>query len=62
MNYVDVENIDRKTGEPKVWRAEDVWGGEPGYACPGPPLCRLPDCLARRYPHRLLWDAKGVKL
>ncbi len=35
--------------------AENVWGGEPGWLCPGPPLCRLPNCLARRWPNRLVW-------
>jgi len=45
----------------KTYTAEDVWGGEPGWLCPGPPLCGLPDCLARRYPRRLFWDKEGVK-
>lgn len=35
--------------------AEDVWGGPPGWQCPGYPLCRLPNCLAKRYPGRLVW-------
>lgn len=34
---------------------EEVWGGEPGYTCPGPPLCKLPNCLAKRFPHGLVW-------
>lgn len=37
--------------------AEDVWGGEPSYHCPGPPLCNLPDCPARRYPDNLVWES-----
>ena len=45
----------------KVYRAEDVWGGDEGWLCPGPPLCNLPDCLARRRPERLVWDKRGVK-
>jgi hypothetical protein len=45
----------------KSYTFEQVWGGEPGWTCPGPPLCNLPNCLARRYPRRLIWDAKGVK-
>lgn len=28
--------------------AEEVWGGEPGWECPGPPLCHLPNCMAKR--------------
>jgi hypothetical protein len=35
--------------------AERVWGGEKGWECPGYPLCRLPNCLAKRYPDRLTW-------
>jgi len=38
--------------------AEEVWGGEPSWLCPGPPLCFLPNCLARRYPSRLIWENK----
>ena len=35
--------------------AEKLWGGEPGYTCPGSPLCRIPNCIAKRYPGRLTW-------
>jgi hypothetical protein len=35
--------------------AEKVWGGEPGWECPGYPLCKLPNCIAKRYPNRLVW-------
>ncbi len=35
--------------------AEELWGGEAGWECPGYPLCRLPNCLAKRYPNRLTW-------
>lgn len=34
---------------------EDVWGGQPGWDCPGPPICRLPNCLAKRY-GLLIWE------
>ncbi len=34
--------------------AEELWGGEPGYRCPGTPLCKLPACLAKRI-DRLVW-------
>lgn len=37
--------------------AEKVWGGDPGWRCPGYPLCRLPNCLAKRWPNRLTWEA-----
>ncbi len=36
--------------------AEQLWGGEPTWACPGSPLCRIPNCLAKRYPNRLTWE------
>lgn len=43
-----------ETGE--VYRAEDVWGGgNADWVCPGPPICRLPDCLARRRDHMYAW-------
>lgn len=29
--------------------------GPPTWQCPGPPLCYLPMCLAKRYPHGLTW-------
>lgn len=35
--------------------AEELWGGEPGWTCPGPPLCYLPDCLAKR--KMLTWES-----
>ncbi len=35
--------------------AEDLWGGPPGWACPGFPLCKLPNCLAKRWPEGLTW-------
>jgi hypothetical protein len=38
--------------------AEDVWGGEAGWKCPGPPLCYLPNCLAKRWPNALYWENK----
>lgn len=38
---------------------EDVWGGPPGWACPGRPWCRLPNCLAKRYPNGLVWEGGG---
>ena len=38
--------------------AEELWGGEPGYTCPGYPLCRLPNCLAKRFPGRLIWETE----
>ncbi len=30
--------------------------GPPTWACPGPPLCRLPGCLAKRWPNGLTWE------
>lgn len=31
--------------------------GPPSWACPGPPLCYLPDCLAKRWPNGLIWES-----
>lgn len=46
-----------ETGE--VYTAEGLWGGEPGnWRCPGPPLCKIPGCLAQRYPDGLTWEKK----
>lgn len=37
--------------------AAKVWGGDETWACPGPPLCKLPNCLAKRYAGgNLTWD------
>ncbi len=35
--------------------AEELWGGDASYQCPGTPLCKLPNCIAKRYPNRLVW-------
>lgn len=32
------------------------WEGPPSWQCPGAPLCYLPNCTAKRYPHGLVWD------
>lgn len=40
----------------KVYTAEGVWGGKPGWKCPGPPICRIPTCLARREPDMYVWE------
>jgi hypothetical protein len=40
-----------------VHTAEAVWGGANAtWDCPGPPVCRLPDCLARRRPGMYTWE------
>jgi hypothetical protein len=52
--WTDMSNVG-KDGKFTTYKAEDVWGGEPGWHCPGPPLCKLPDCVARRWPDRLTW-------
>jgi hypothetical protein len=31
--------------------------GPPGWGCPGKPWCSLPNCLAKRYPNGLIWEA-----
>lgn len=58
--WVDVDDVDKKTGEARVYTAEEIWGGEEGWECPGPPICNLPNCLARRKPQRLLWPKEGT--
>lgn len=35
--------------------AQELWGGDNTFRCPGAPLCRLPNCIAKRYPDRLIW-------
>lgn len=31
--------------------------GPAGWVCPGKPWCSLPNCLAKRYPNGLVWEA-----
>ena len=31
------------------------WAGPADWRCPGPPICNLPNCLAKRYPDTLTW-------
>lgn len=46
---------DEDTG--RAYSAEAVWGGmNATWDCPGPPVCNLPDCLARRRPDMYTWD------
>lgn len=33
------------------------WAGPPAWECPGPPLCNLPNCMAKRYPNGLTWPS-----
>ena len=44
-----------------TWPAglEDMpgWAGPPEWTCPGPPLCYLPNCMAKRYPNGLVWTS-----
>jgi hypothetical protein len=47
-------------GEMRTLTAEEVWGGKPGFRCPGPPLCNLKTCLARRDEDLYVW-AKRCK-
>ena len=34
--------------------AEKIWGGNPSWKCPGPPLCYF-NCVAKRWPEGLVW-------
>ena len=53
-----------KAGEPLKMLAPlgmaDLWGGDDTFRCPGAPLCLLPNCLAKRYPDRLIWDREDA--
>ncbi len=33
------------------------WAGPADWRCPGPPICNLPNCLAKRYPNGLMWPS-----
>lgn len=35
---------------------EPGWEGPTDWHCPGPPLCYLPNCLAKRFPNGLIWE------
>lgn len=37
--------------------AEELWSGPADWSCPGPPLCYF-NCLAKRWPEGLVWDAE----
>lgn len=37
----------------REWTAEEVWGGEPTWECPGWPECKFVTCLAKR--KKLVW-------
>lgn len=32
------------------------WAGGPDWRCPGPPICNLPNCTAKRFPYALTWE------
>jgi hypothetical protein len=46
--------VDPDTG--KEWLAEHLWGGPASWDCPGWPVCRIPGCLAKRWPYSMTWD------
>jgi len=33
------------------------WGGTADWQCPGPPRCKLPNCLAKRRPEMYVWES-----
>lgn len=35
--------------------------GPPGWGCPGPPWCRFPDCMAKRWPNGFIWESPPDK-
>lgn len=46
---------------PEGLEEEPGFEGRPGWACPGRPWCKLPDCLAKRYPDGLMWKPKALE-
>lgn len=49
---------------PEGLEDEPGFEGPAGWACPGKPWCKLPDCLGKRYPSGLIWtspDKEGRK-
>lgn len=42
---------------PEGLEAYPGWAGPPTWRCPGPPLCYLPNCLAKRWPDTLFWES-----
>jgi hypothetical protein len=42
---------------PEGLEGEPGFEGPPGWQCPGKPWCKLPDCLAKRYPAGLIWES-----
>jgi hypothetical protein len=43
---------------PEGLEDEPGFEGPPGWRCPGRPWCKLPDCLAKRYPDGLIWSPR----
>lgn len=41
---------------PEGLENEPGFAGPPGWACPGYPWCKLPACLAKRWPNGLVWE------
>lgn len=42
---------------PEGLENEPGFEGPPGWVCPGRPWCKLPDCVAKRYPNGLIWES-----
>lgn len=42
---------------PDKLEEEPGFEGPPGWRCPCRPWCKLPDCLAKRYPDGLVWES-----
>lgn len=42
---------------PEGLEDEPGFEGPAGWACPGYPWCKLPACLAKRYPDGLMWES-----
>lgn len=52
-----VDALDHYPNWPDTLTDAPGFEGRPGWACPGRPWCKLPDCLAKRYPDGLVWDS-----
>ena len=42
---------------PEGLEDEPGFEGPAGWTCPGKPWCKLPDCVAKRYPNGLIWES-----
>jgi len=54
--YAFLKAMDAYPEWPEGLEELEGFEGPAGWRCPGKPWCKLPDCLAKRYPDGLMWD------